>query len=72
MFELPNDVCSKFRLHRSMPVINLDIKQTRETTIILKGHRCSRENLNLKGNCHATWQVLKKPEGVFGSIEFQN
>ena len=26
----------------------------------------------LKGHCHATWQVYKKPEGVFGSIEFQN
>ena len=26
----------------------------------------------LKGHCHATWQDFKKPEGVFGSIEFQN
>ena len=26
----------------------------------------------LKGHCHAIWQLYKKPEGVFASMEFQN
>ena len=26
----------------------------------------------LKGHCHAIWQLYKKLEGVFASIEFQN
>ena len=26
----------------------------------------------LKGHCHAIWQLYKKLEGVFTSIEFQN
>ena len=26
----------------------------------------------LKGQCHAIWQLYKKLEGVFASIEFQN
>ena len=28
--------------------------------------------LYLKGHCHAIWQLYKKLEGVFESIEFQN
>ena len=27
---------------------------------------------SLKGHCPAIWQLYKKPEGVFASIEFQN
>ena len=27
---------------------------------------------NLKGHCHAIWQLNKKLQGVFASIEFQN
>ena len=27
---------------------------------------------NLKGHCHAIWQLNKKLEGVFASTEFQN
>ena len=27
---------------------------------------------NLKGHCHAIWQLYKKLKGVFTSIEFQN
>ena len=26
----------------------------------------------LKGHCYAIWQLYKKVEGVFASIEFQN
>ena len=26
----------------------------------------------LKGHCHAIWQLYKKLEGIFASIEFQN
>ena len=26
----------------------------------------------LKGHCHALWQLYKKLEGVFASVEFQN
>ena len=26
----------------------------------------------LKGHCHGIWQLYKKLEGVFESIEFQN
>ena len=26
----------------------------------------------LKGHCHAIWQLYKKLEGVFASVEFQN
>ena len=26
----------------------------------------------LKGHCHAIWQLYKKLDGVFASIEFQN
>ena len=28
--------------------------------------------VGLKGHCHAIWQLYKKLEGVFASIEFQN
>ena len=28
--------------------------------------------MNLKGYCHAIWQLSKRPKGVFTSIEFQN
>ena len=30
------------------------------------------ELYSLKGHCHAIWQLYKKLEGVFASIEFQN
>ena len=26
----------------------------------------------LKGHCHAIWQLYKKPESDFASVEFQN
>ena len=31
-----------------------------------------RDNVNLKGQCHAIWQLYKNLEGVLASIEFQN
>ena len=33
---------------------------------------CIRNPNGLKGHCRAIWQLYKKPEGVFSSIEFQN
>ena len=29
-------------------------------------------NIYLTGHCHAIWQLYKKLEGAFASIEFQN
>ena len=29
-----------------------------------------KERESLKGHCHAIWQLYKKLEGVFASIEF--
>ena len=36
--------------------------------LLLDGRICA----SLKGHCHAIWQLYKKLEGVFASIESQN
>ena len=40
----------------------------------IRHFRCTGSGLhsNLKGHCHAIWQLYKQPEGVFASVEFQN
>ena len=35
-------------------------------------HTIKKMHSELKGHCHAIWQLYKKLEGVFASIEFQN
>ena len=35
-------------------------------------HKTVAPQFSLKGHCHAIWQLYKKLEGVFASIEVQN
>ena len=44
--------------------------KTENTELRIIGN--SNKQVYLKGHCHAIWQLYKKLEGVFASIEFQN
>ena len=46
--------------------------QVEPKPIVIHSHTFSWHALTLKGHCHAIWQLYKKLEGVFASIEFQN
>ena len=51
-------------------VVLLKVALTCSRSIDMTDHRrCAH---TLKGHCHAIWQLKKKLEGVFASIEFQN
>ena len=55
--------------------IDIEVKFNRicdEREMILSHETYERVDMILKGHCHAIWQLFKKLEGVFSSIEFQN
>ena len=49
-----------------------DLIQQLEDGSSIRQHNSGLCSINLKGHCHALWQLLKKLEGAFTSIEFQN
>ena len=63
--------------NQSVPTANIDCKYLalKLRTVNVSWHTllwlCCYLKL-LKGHCHAIWQLYKKLEGVFASIEFQN
>ena len=52
--------------------VNFSFLKNSQVQINFKLNKKKEYDYLLKGHCHAIWQLYKKLEGVFASIEFQN